>query len=98
MEPLRDPEQRELKYLRAYSDLPNARVLEIGSGDGRLTKLYAFLPQSIAGIDIARTALTKAREKTESDLSAKVSFAQAQAEHLPFRSKSFDLAIYAWSF
>lgn len=98
MEPLRDPEERELKYLQAFSDLPNARVLEIGSGDGRLTKLYASLPQSITGIDIAHFALVDANRSTKRDEGAKVSFARAQAEHLPFRRKSFDLAIYAWSF
>jgi ubiquinone/menaquinone biosynthesis C-methylase UbiE len=98
IEPLRDPEERELRYLQAYSDLPNARVLEIGSGDGRLTKLYASLPQSIRGIDIAQAALVEANSSMTRDDGAKVSFSRAQAEHLPFRSKSFDLAIYAWSF
>ena len=98
MEPLPDPEERELKYLQAYSDLPNARVIEIGSGDGRLTKLYGNFPDSISSIDIGHAGLVEARRSMASKFAAKVSFAQARAEHLPFRSKSFDLAIYAWSF
>ena len=41
----RDPEQIEIRMLREFADLEGKHILEIGSGDGRLTWRYAqFAP------------------------------------------------------
>jgi ubiquinone/menaquinone biosynthesis C-methylase UbiE len=94
--PERDPEGIETRCLHNAVDFTNLRVLEVGSGDGRLTRRYAASTRQVAAIDPDPIRL---RKTTESGLTAltQVRFIQAHAETLPFQSETFDLAILAWS-
>jgi ubiquinone/menaquinone biosynthesis C-methylase UbiE len=92
----RDPEGVEPRWLHAFADVSQARVLEIGSGDGRLTWRYADSACRVTGIDPDVEWLQTARETLHSALSH-VAFVQAHAEELPFRSEMFDIALLAWS-
>jgi ubiquinone/menaquinone biosynthesis C-methylase UbiE len=74
----------------------NLNVLEIGCGDGRLTRRYAALTRQVAAIDPDPVRLTTAVENWPTSL-AHVNLIQAYAEALPFRSEKFDLALLAWS-
>ena len=69
-------------------------VLEIGCGDGRLTRKYAGLAARVAAIDLPGRIGREAREA----LPRSVSLAGASGRALPFASGSFDLAIFALSF
>ena len=93
-----DPEATEIKALRRHCDLRGARVLELGCGDGRLTYHYAAAARTVAGIDLHRDDLRVALIDRPADARERVQFALADAIHLPFRSRCFDLAIFAWSF
>ena len=96
-----DPEGTEAKYLRRFAGFdgaPHQRVLEIGCGDGRLTWRYAHAAARLTAIDLNADDLRIALVDRPNDLSDKVSFARADAVHLPFAHSSFDLAIFAWSF
>ena len=98
IEPERDPEGRELDQLRAVVPLDDARVLEIGCGDGRLTWKYASQSRAVLAIDADRSKMAAARaELSVRRLSAEVQLAQAAAESLPVRREAFDLAIFSWS-
>ena len=97
-EPVRDPESRELDQLRAVAPLDDARVIEIGCGDGRLTWNYANQSGVVLAIDADRKSVAAARARLPSlQLSTQPGFAQAAAESLPVRREAFDLAIFAWS-
>jgi ubiquinone/menaquinone biosynthesis C-methylase UbiE len=93
-----DPEGIEPKYLNQFAELGGRRVLEIGCGDGRLTWLYARRAGRVAGIDLHADDLRVALIERPADLVGAVHFARADALHLPFSGRSFDLAIFAWSF
>jgi ubiquinone/menaquinone biosynthesis C-methylase UbiE len=96
-----DPERTESKLLHRYADLgsrPLKRVLEVGSGDGRLTWLYANAAAQVVGVDLHPDDLRIALADRPANLAEGVHFARADAEHLPFRADTFDLAIFAWSF
>lgn len=93
----KDPEQNETKYIRKIADFTGKRVLEIGCGEGRLTWRYASASLSTIGLDPKKDALRVATIDRPSDLANKVHFANAQAEHIPFRKETFDIAILAWS-
>ncbi len=97
MEPLRDPEGMEPKYLQQLGRLAGMRTIEIGSGDGRLTWRYASLAKSVFGIDPDLGRVRDAFKGRPRELSRKVDFAQAESEYLPFKSETFDIALFAWS-
>lgn len=98
MDPVRDPEGKEPKKLSQFADLEHARVLEIGCGNGRMTWRYAPLTKNVAAIDPEFDRLSEALHGRPDDLNAKVNFAQATAEALPFKDAAFEGAIFAWSF
>jgi ubiquinone/menaquinone biosynthesis C-methylase UbiE len=98
MDVQKDPERNETKNLLEYADVRAKRILEVGCGDGRLTWRYAATAQQVAGIDLDRDSLRVARIERPSDMESRITFAEANSVHLPFRDKCFDLAIFAWSF
>jgi ubiquinone/menaquinone biosynthesis C-methylase UbiE len=96
MLPDRDPEGVETSILHRMVNVAELRVLEIGSGDGRLSWRYAGATRQVVGIDLDPVRLATALENKPSSLT-QVNIVQAQAETLPFRAECFDLAILAWS-
>ncbi len=94
---LKDPEGNETRQLHKFADFAGRRVLEIGCGEGRLTWRYASASLSTVGVDPVMDALRVASIERPFDLHPTVHFANAEAEHLPFRKGTFDLAVLAWS-
>jgi ubiquinone/menaquinone biosynthesis C-methylase UbiE len=92
-----DPEGRETRFLHRYIHFGGKRVLEIGSGDGRLTWQYAGPTRLTVGIDPDVEELQAALQDFPSKLRSKVSFAQASAIAAPFPTGSFEIALLAWS-
>jgi 2-polyprenyl-3-methyl-5-hydroxy-6-metoxy-1,4-benzoquinol methylase len=90
---LEDPEHNESRALsRMIPSFTGLRVLEIGSGDGRVTRLYAGSAASVVAID----------PKTESidALRAEWPAVDARAigiEDLDLPPHSFDGVIFSWS-
>ncbi len=91
-----DPEGAELSHLVAACQPSAKAILEIGSGAGKLTWQYAGLPRRLAGIDPAMSTLRQAQRATPAS-PPPVSFLQAMGEALPFRSQTFDVALFASS-
>ena len=94
----KDPEGFEKKILHKYADFKNARVLEVGCGEGRLTWKYASASAHTYAFDSDHDALRVARADMHPDLYGKVHFTQASATNgIPFSKETFDIAILAWS-
>jgi len=93
----KDPEGNEKKHLHRFADFNGKRVLEIGCGEGRLTWQYAHASSLTIGLDSDRNAVRVASIDRPSKLDNKVLFSAAQAEYLPFRKETFDIAVLAWS-
>jgi ubiquinone/menaquinone biosynthesis C-methylase UbiE len=94
----KDPEKQEMAQLLGFGDFVGQRVLEVGSGDGRLTWQYAARARRVVGIDLDRDALRVAHIERPSDLADGALFVEATSTGLPFRKDSFDMAVLAWSF
>ncbi len=84
----------EKHYLLDLLASDPGHILEIGCGDGRLTRKYADLAQLVIGIDLLSTL---PRGKIDA-LPETVSVAAASAVRLPFPAGRFDHAIFALSF
>jgi ubiquinone/menaquinone biosynthesis C-methylase UbiE len=94
----KDPEGMEIRHLNHSAVFTDKRVLEIGSGDGRLTWRYAHSAGCVTGIDLDEDALRIATTDRPNNLHETVSFVRASSLELPFPRETFDIAILAWSF
>ena len=93
----KDPEGFEKKTLHRYADFANARVLEIGCGEGRLTWKYAAASRLTVGLDPDQDALRIAQADSPHNLRDHVYFARASARNIPLAKETFDIAVLAWS-
>lgn len=92
-----DPEGAELRALRQATRFEGARVLEIGSGAGRLSLRYAPDAGSVVGVDLAESLVEQANRRRPRALRRRLHFQRADARALPFRGGTFDIALLGWS-
>ena len=92
-----DPSGAEPQALLEAADFSDARVLEIGCGNGRLSFRYAEESRAVVGVDPETKDLVAALAARPRHLAGRLTFVPAGAEELPFRDGSFDIAIFAWS-
>jgi len=78
-------------------DFRNARVLEVGAGDGRLTFQYAAEPRFVVGIDTKEPDIRSAATGLRVDLLGHVQFLCASATALPFSAEQFGIVLLASS-
>lgn len=93
-----DPEGLETAAVaKLVPSFANLRVLEIGCGDGRLTRRYAEAAASVLAIDPDEAAVARFRLTMPDALRGHVELRAAPLEALDLPRASFDLAIFAWS-
>jgi SAM-dependent methyltransferase len=94
-----DPEENEIGALFDFVDLDGARVLEIGSGDGRLTWRYAGRVEQVTAVEPFGPAITRAREQLPRELEGRVALRQAGFAEFAAQApaSAFDVAIFSWS-
>jgi len=95
-----DPQQNEVRALRAVGGWRGARVLEIGCGDGRLTLRLARLGAVVEAIDPDAGSIRRARKQRAAlpaRLAKNVRYHVGAGEHLAFPDESFDRVVFAWS-
>jgi ubiquinone/menaquinone biosynthesis C-methylase UbiE len=90
------PNDHVVRFLMGFRARKNAatqmRLLDIGAGAGRHTKLAAELGFKPFGIDLSSTGLQHARLRLQ-DSRLPHDFAQASMLALPFRDASFDAVV-----
>ncbi len=94
-----DPEKNETRALFELMDFEGKRVLEIGSGDGRLTWLYADRAAHVTAIEPFAPSFAKAEEGLPDELKGRVEFQNISFEDFAADSEpsAFDIAILSWS-
>ena len=79
------------------TDFREARVLEIGAGDGRLTFQYAAEARSVVAIDTKEPDIRAASKRPGVELRGDVQFLCASAIALPFSAEQFGIVLLASS-
>lgn len=75
----------------------NLRVLEVGCGNGRLTRRYAAAAGSVLAVDPNEAALAHFRDTMPEELRPRVKLRAAPLEELDFADRTFDVVLFAWS-
>ena len=94
-----DPEENEIGALFDFVDLDGRRVLEIGSGDGRLTWRYAHRAATVTAVEPFAPSVTRATENLPQELVGRVVLRRAAFEEFAAEAaaSTFDVAILSWS-
>lgn len=89
-----DAAGNERSYLLDMLGGESGRTLEVGCGDGRLTRKYADRVERVYGVDLPSTL----PQAGSTQLPDSVHLAAASGVHLPFPACRFDHVIFALSF
>ncbi len=88
---------RELRITGVDRLTRGARVLEVGTGEGRLALGYAAAARSVLGIDPDAGSIDRARAHAKRLGLDHVRFRAIAAQELVPGRERFDLAVLAWS-
>jgi predicted RNA methylase len=92
-----DAERAHLAAILRAADFRGRRVLEVGSGEGRLTWGFAPLTASVLAFDPDESEVAAARAACPEELRQKVRFEVAAAEEIEVPPSSVDLVFFSWS-
>jgi len=87
----------ELRLIRRLVEPKGRRVLEIGCGDGRLTREYARLTKNVLAIEPDPASISEARRAFAAEGITNVSFRVGSAQRVRFGGGAFDIALFSWS-
>jgi ubiquinone/menaquinone biosynthesis C-methylase UbiE len=91
------PPGMELRLIQRFADPEGRRVLEVGCGDGRLTREYARLAANVVAIDPDPASIAAARKAFAADGITNVRFGVGSAQRVRFSGGAFDIALFSWS-
>jgi ubiquinone/menaquinone biosynthesis C-methylase UbiE len=83
--------------LRRLADFDGRRVLEMGCGEGRLTKGIAVEAASVVAFDPDPASIAEAHSSLPSELGERVAFKVASAEEIEIERGAFDLVVFSWA-
>jgi ubiquinone/menaquinone biosynthesis C-methylase UbiE len=92
-----DPDENETRAIHDLVTFAGKDVLEIGSGEGRLTWRFAHNAASVLALDLDQTRIKGARDNTPDALQSKLVFQVADITTLELPEAAFDVAVLSWS-
>jgi ubiquinone/menaquinone biosynthesis C-methylase UbiE len=92
-----DPEENESRVVHELVDFRDKAVLEVGSGDGRLTWRFANAAVAVLAIDPNEARIEIARRSQEQTRRSNVTFRVADVTTVDLPKETFDVALLSWS-
>lgn len=93
----RDPKGAEIVAVHDLIDFAGKDVLEIGCGDGRLTRRIAERTRSVLGVDVDAESIALAQARLPESLRANVTFQVTGITAAKLPAAAFDVAVLSWS-
>jgi ubiquinone/menaquinone biosynthesis C-methylase UbiE len=87
----------EVRLIQRFVSLEHCRILELGCGDGRLTRQLAPHASTVLGVEPDPALVALARRTAASEGIGNISFRVGQAERLRIAVRPFDIALFSWS-
>jgi 16S rRNA A1518/A1519 N6-dimethyltransferase RsmA/KsgA/DIM1 with predicted DNA glycosylase/AP lyase activity len=94
---VRDAQGVEPAVIAGVADLDGVRVLEVGCGEGRLTRFAASRAREVYAFDPDRARVRTAAAALAPELRKRVSLGVHDADALDVERRRFDLALCGWS-
>ena len=91
------PPGMEMRLIQRFVAIKGRRVLEIGCGDGRLTRQYAPLASTVVAVEPEAAKIRAARRAAAAEGLTNVSFRVGAAERVRLDGSPFDIALFSWS-
>lgn len=94
-----DPEHNETRALFELADFSGRQVLEIGSGNGRLTWRFADRAAHVTAVEPWTPGVEQAEQQLPAELKGRVEFLNFGFEDFADATpdSSFDLVLLSWS-
>jgi ubiquinone/menaquinone biosynthesis C-methylase UbiE len=93
----RDAQGVEPAAVLEVAEFDGLRVLEVGCGEGRLTRFVASRAREVYAFDPDGARVRTAQAALAPDLRKRVSFEVHDADALDVERRRFDLALCGWS-
>jgi 2-polyprenyl-3-methyl-5-hydroxy-6-metoxy-1,4-benzoquinol methylase len=96
---VKDSEGIQFAALQRLATLDGKRVLEVGCGDGHLTRRYVEQAAFVTAIDPGPEKIARAQQQTPEHLLGRVEYVASSIEDFtrPGNERRFDTAIFGWS-
>ena len=87
--------EQQAEVLTAFAgDLRNRSVVDVGTGTGRVARLFAAAGADVTGVDASEAMLAVAARRAADDRDGlKITFRRGDAHALEFQDRSFDVAV-----
>ena len=92
-----DPEGTEIAVIHELVDFSGKKVLEVGCGDGRMTRRYADRAALVLALDPNAEKIERAIDSTPEPLRSKVRFRVADIADAELAQQTFEVAILSHS-
>lgn len=85
------PQKSDAQVFAEYLALAGARVLDVGCGAGRMTRLLSKMGGQVTGLDPDQAQLDRARRVEPTD---EETYGAGVAQEMPFADASFDIVVF----
>ena len=92
-----DPEGTETEVIHELVDFSGKKVLEVGCGDGRMTRRYADRAALVLALDPNAEKIERAIDSTPEPFRSKVRFRVADIADAELAQQAFEVAILSHS-